>query len=177
MAISSIYKGVVIMITLKEINKAITNTIKAALINTEFEGVEIIPEDTKEALKKETDGSVINVTRPSIKVTFDNGQSAKFNSQLKERTLPVRVYFFAKDRYKSKLDNLAMQDLLENAFLEDVKVTDTFYMPITSEEGVQSSTTDGVLQSTFDLYSLEEIYDDSNLENIEELNFNLNLEE
>lgn len=163
------------MVTLKQINKAINNTVKSALVDTEFVNVEIVSEDTTEALKKETDGSYINVIRPSIKVTFDTTQSGKINSQLKERTLPVRVYFFAKDKNKPKLDNLAMQDLLENVFLEDVKVTDTFYMPIA--EDIECSTTDGVLQVTFDLYSLEEIYDDSNLEPIEELNFNLNLEE
>lgn len=165
------------MITLKQINKAINNTIKSALVNTEFDDVEIISEDTAEALKKETDGSYINVIRPSIKVTFDTTQSGKFNSQLKERNLPVRVYFFAKDKNKPKLDNLAMQDLLENIFLEDVKVTDIFYMPIAEDGDIECSTTDGVLQVAFDLYSLEEIYDDSNLEPIEELNFNLNLEE
>lgn len=165
------------MITLKQINKAINNTIIAALVDSDFADVPIVSEDTTEALKKGEDGTCINVIRPSIKVTFDNVQSGKFNSQLKERTLPVRIYFFAKDKYKPKLDNLAMQDIIENAFLEDVQVTPSFFMPISNDEGVQSDITDGVLQSTFELYSLEEIYDDSNLENIEELNFNLNLEE
>ncbi|EHI98042.1 hypothetical protein CDLVIII_1343 [Clostridium sp. DL-VIII] len=165
------------MITLKQINKAINNVIQAALVNTEFADVQVRTEDTKEDIKKDVDGSYINAIRPSIKVTFDTIQAGKFNSQLKERTLPVRVYFFAKDRYKPKLDNLAMEDLLVNTFLEDVKVTDTFYMPIAEDGEIQCSTTDGVLQVTFELYSLEEIYDDSNLENIEELNFNLNLKE
>lgn len=86
------------MVTLKQINKAINNTLKSALANTEFVDVEIVSEDTTEALKKETDGSYINVIRPSIKVTFDTTQSGKFNSQLKERTLPVRVYFLQKIR-------------------------------------------------------------------------------
>ncbi len=165
------------MITLKQINKALNNTIQAALLNTEFADVEVRTRDTKEAIKKDTDGSYINVERPSIKVIFDTTKSGKFNSQLKEQTLPVRVYFFAKDRDRPKLDNLAMQDILVNTFLEDVKITDTFYMPIAEDGEIQCSTTDGVLQITFDLYSLEEIYDDSNLEPIEELNFNLNLEE
>ena len=66
---------------------------------------------------------------------------------------------------------------MENAFLEDVKITDTFYMPINEDEDIQCSITDGVLQVTFELYSLEEIYDDSNLENIEDLNFNFYLKE
>lgn len=69
------------MVTLKQINKAINNTVKSALVDTEFVDVEIVSEDTTEALKKETDGSYINVIRPSIKVTFDTTQSGKFNSQ------------------------------------------------------------------------------------------------
>jgi hypothetical protein len=153
------------MITLTQINKGINDTIYAALVGTGFEGVKIIAEDTTE------------ITRPSLKVMLPSTQTGRFNNILKERTLTVRVYFFAKDRYKYKLDNLKMQDILENAFLEDVKVTDTFYMPLISEEGVESIVTDTVLECSFDLYSLEEIYDDSNLEPIEELNFNLNLEE
>ena len=165
------------MITLKQINKAINNTIEAALVDTEFSDVKIISENLQEAFKSDGDGTYINVIRPSIKVTFDTTQAGKFNSQLKERILPVRIYFFAKDRYKPKLENLAIQDILENTFLEDVKITDTFYMPINEDGDIQCSITDGVLQVTFELYSLEEIYDDSNLENIEELNFNLNLEE
>lgn len=165
------------MITLKQINKAINNTIKAALVDTEFSNVPLISDDLKEGYKVDGDGAYINVIRPSIKVTFDTTQSGKFNSQLKERILPVRIYFFAKDRYKPKLENLAIQDILENTFLEDVKITDTFYMPINEDGDIKCSTTDGVLQVTFELYSLEEIYDDSNLENIEELNFNLNLDE
>lgn len=165
------------MITLKQINKAINDTIEAALADTEFANIRRMSEDVEEAFEKKEDGSHIDVKRPSIKVTFDSRQSGKFNSQLKERTLPVRVYFFAKDRYNPKPENLAMEDLLVNTFLEDVKVTDTFYMPIAEDGEIQCSTTDGVLQVTFELYSLEEIYDDSNLEPIEELNFNLNLKE
>lgn len=165
------------MITLKQINKAINDTITAALVDTEFSDVKIISEDSKEGFKTDGEQTYINIIRPSIKVTFDTSQAGKFNSQLKERILPVRIYFFAKDRYNPKLENLAIQDILENAFLEDVKITDTFYMPINEDEDIQCSITDGVLQVTFELYSLEEIYDDSNLENIEDLNFNFYLKE
>lgn len=40
------------MVTLKQINKAINNTVKFALVDTEFVDVEIVSEDTTEALKK-----------------------------------------------------------------------------------------------------------------------------
>ena len=163
------------MITLKQINKAINDTIKGALSDTNFSDVPIISEDTQEALKKGPDGSTNSVIRPSIKVKLERSKTEKFNSCNKERTLTVRVYFFARDRNKYKLDNLEMQDIIENAFLEDVKVTDTFYMPIL-EDGVDSGVTDSVLQCSFDLYSIEEIVDTTIYEPMEELNLNLEFE-
>jgi len=156
------------MITLIQINKGINETIENALVNTDLADVPIKPEDTKEVFKKETDGSTISVTRPSIKVQLEKDNTGKLNSCTKERTLTVRVYFFAKDRYKYRVDNLKMRDILVNAFLEDIKITDTFYMPIT-EDGVECSVTDSVLQCSFDLYSLEEIVDTTEYEPMEEL--------
>jgi len=148
-----------------QINKAINNTIQSALVGTDFAGLELVAKDFTE------------IQRPSLRIMFDNTKTGKFNSQLKERNLTVRLYFFAKDKNKYKLDNLKMQDILENTFLEDIQVTDTFYLPITSEDGVESDVVDTVLQCSFDVYSLEEIYDDSALENIEDLNLKLKIEE
>lgn len=156
----------VLIITLIQINKAINNVITNALANTEFKDVEVNPSDLKDS-----------IPRPSLRVVFDNTKTGRFNSQLKERNLTVRLYFYAKDKNKYKIDNLKMQDILENAFLEDIKVTDVFYMPITSEEGVESDVVDTVLQCSFDVYSLEEIYDDSALEPMEDLNLKLKIEE
>jgi len=158
---------------LPQIIKAINRTIEDALIDTDFGDVGLVPFDTKEVLKKEADGSVTSILRPSIKVQLEKGKSGKFNSCNKERNLTVRIYFFAKDRYKYKIDNLKMQDIIENAFLEDIKVTDTFYLPIVSEDGVESEVVDTVLQCSFDLYSLENIYNDSALEDMTELNLKL----
>jgi hypothetical protein len=165
------------MIKVSQIHTAINTTIENALIGTDFSEVEIISEDVRSGYQSEDDVNGISVIRPSLRVTFDTSESTKFNGQLKERTLPVRIYFFCKDRYKYKADNLAMQDIMENAFLEDVQVTPSFFMPLADDGNVQCSTTDGVLQIAFDLYSLEEIYDDSNLEPIEDLIFNLELKE
>lgn len=165
------------IIKLSQIHAAINDTITNALVGTDFSQVTIYSEDEKSAFQSNTDGTVTALLRPSLRITFDSTQAGKFNSQLKERNLTVRIYFFAQDKYKYKKDNLKMQDLIENAFLEDVQVTPSFFMPISNEEGVQSQIIDTVLECSFDLYSLEEIYDDSALEPIEELNFNLNLEE
>jgi hypothetical protein len=156
------------MITLKQINTAIIDTIKTALVGTDMSTVSLKAEDITEPIK-----------RPSIKVQLENDLTGKFNSCNKERTLTVRVYFFAKDRYKYKLDNLEMQEILENAFLDYVKVTDTFYMPIT-DDGMSFQVTDSVLNGSFDLYSIEEIPDSINAdesdETMNELDLNLNYE-
>jgi len=152
------------MITLIQINKAINIMIENALIDTSLSDVEIKPEDDV------TD----KTPRPYLKVQIED-KTKKFDSQNKERTLTCRVYFFAKNRYKYRIDNFKMQDILENAFLEDVKVTDTFLMPVT-EDGVDSNVIDTVLVSSFDLYSMEEIEDLTEYEPMEELNLNLEYE-
>lgn len=107
---------------------------------------------------------------------METNKTGKLNYKNKERTLPIRVYFFAENRLKYRIDNLKMQDILENAFLEDVKVTDTFYMPIT-ENGIYSSIVDTVLEVSFDLYSIEEIEDTTEYEIMDELDINLEIEE
>jgi hypothetical protein len=112
------------------------------------------------------------IKRPSIKISMEDDKSSKFNNCNKERTLTVRVYFFAKDKNKYKIDNLNMEDIIQNAFLNDVKVTDTFYMPIT-EDGINCTTIDTVLECSFDLYSLEEIPDNTEYELMEELDFTM----
>lgn len=152
------------IVTFIQINKAINDTIESALVDTEFNGVPLKDEEVTE------------IVRPSLKVKIEDSKGGKFNSCNKERTLTVRVYFFAKDRYKYKKDNLKMRELIENAFIEDVKVTDTFYMPITSEEGVTSDVVDTVLECSFDLYSIEEIVDTTEYEPMEELHLNLDYE-
>lgn len=154
------------MIKLNDIRDAINKTIINALAETKFDGIKPTAIDY-------TDG----IPRPSLRVIFDGAKTGKFNRQLKERTLTIRVYFYAKNKDKYRDDNIEMQDIIENAFLEPIKVSDTFYMPIVSEDGVSSEVIDTVLECSFDLYSLEEIYDDSDLEPMEELNINLNYEE
>ena len=91
------------MITLLEINKAINNKIEHALADSEFKTVPIIAGDLSEP-----------IVRPSLKVFLEDGTTGKFNSCMKERTLTVRVYFFATDLKKYKIENTKVQDLIEN---------------------------------------------------------------
>lgn len=147
------------MITLLEINKAINNKIKEALKDTEFKNVPMAAEDIKEP-----------IVRPSLKVAIENSTNGKFNSNCREKNLTCRVYFFAKDRNKYKIDNSKMQDLIENAFLEDLQVTESFYIPI---EKVESEVSDTVLISSFNLYSIELLPDTDINEPMENLNIKL----
>lgn len=147
------------MVTLLEINKAINNKIEKALVGTDFKLVPIIAEDISEP-----------IVRPSLKVAIENSTNGKFNANCREKNLTCRVYFFAKDRNKYKMDNSKMQDLIENAFLEDLKVAENFYIPI---EEVESNVSDTVLICNFDLYSVELLPDTDSSELMESLNIKL----
>lgn len=151
------------MITLIQINQAINSRIEEALTGSEFSVVGIVPEDLSEP-----------IIRPSIKVAIEDSTNGKFNSVCRERTLTCRVYFFAKDRYKYKLDNLMMRDLLENAFLDDLQVIEGFYIPI---DNVTSEVSDTVLICSFDLYAIELLPETDANEPMENLNINLRKEE
>ncbi|KEZ85551.1 hypothetical protein IO99_13730 [Clostridium sulfidigenes] len=147
------------MITLLEINKAINKKIKEALKGTEFSSVPLLAEDISEP-----------IVRPSLKVAIENSTNGKFNSNCREKNLTCRVYFFAKDRNKYKMDNSKMQDLIETAFLEDLQVTESFYIPI---EEVESEVSDTVLISSFNLYSIELLPDTDISEPMEILKINI----
>lgn len=153
------------MVTLIEINKAINNKIKEALAGTDFNTVPLLAEDISEP-----------IIRPSLKVAIENSTNGMFNANCREKNLTCRVYFFAKDRYKYKIDNSKMQDLMENAFLDGIKFNDNFYIPI---EEVESEVVDSVLICSFDLYLVELIPEPTVspigelIELMEELDFNL----
>ena len=156
------------MITLLEINKAINEKIKHALTNTEFTTVPIIASDLSEP-----------IVRPSLKIIFDDGTTGKFNSCMKERTLTVRVYFFATDLKKYKLENAKMQDLIENEFLTSIKVSNTFYIDV---DEVEVTVSDTVLICSFNIETLESIPETIinngiEYENIESLDVNLKIKE
>ena len=151
------------MITLLEINKAINNKIKHALADSEFSSVPIIASDLSEP-----------IVRPSIKVFLEDGNTGKFNSCMKERTLTVRVYFFATDLKKYKIENTKVQDLIENEFLTPIKVTDTFYIDV---DEVEANTSDTVLICSFNIETLEDIPEIIIDDGVEyEMMENLNLE-
>ena len=156
------------MITLLELNKAINEKIIHALADSEFSTVPIIASDLSEP-----------IVRPSLKVFLEDGTTGKFNSCMKERALTVRVYFFATDLKKYKIENTKVQDLIENEFLTPIKVTDTFYIDV---DEVEANTSDTVLICSFNIETLEDIpeiiIDDGvEYEMMENLNLSIESEE
>lgn len=128
------------MITLLEINKAINSKIENALLSTDFKNVKIVAQDLAEP-----------VIRPCIKVEIESCKSSRL-AYFKEKSLICRIYYFASDRNKYKIENAKMGDILENAFLDDLKVKEGFLIPI---DEVELYVTDTVLVCSFDLYTAE----------------------
>lgn len=144
------------MLTLLEMNVAINDTIKAALVGTDFESVPL-------QLEYESDIAI----RPSIKVAIESLKTTKVNSNSREKTLTTRVYFFATDLYKYKADFSKMQALLENTLLDGLYVGET-YIPIT---GLDSEVIDATLKLSFDLYVVELLPDTETSELMENLEY------
>lgn len=145
------------MLTVWELNKAVVDKIKTALADTNFSTVSMVGEDVLEPIE-----------RPSLKVCIEDSQNGKFNASCREKTITFRIYYFAKDRHEYKIENAEMQDILENAFLEDLEVTEGFFIPI---ESVDSEVSDTVLICSFDLYIVELLPDTDTSEPMEELEY------
>lgn len=140
------------MITYESILRKITGKL------TEMTGnkIEVVAEDFSES-----------IIRPSFKIDIDS-TAAKFNAELMERGVTCRIYYFARDRTKYKLDNLKMQQKLEKAFFDKLEVEKGFFIFI---EELEFETTDTVLICSFNFTLLEDSEQESeeNYENMEEL--------
>lgn len=150
------------MITIKDINKAIVTQVTTGLANTEYNNIKFTSTDITE-----------EIVRPCFYFTpgADNkiGMATK---SLKERSLEVNLFYFAKDRAKNKLDLLTMQDYLENIFLNEIVVNGSFYFGV-DEISFETFTKDGYMIATIQLYSLEEVEIVDTSELMEELNLNM----
>ncbi len=127
------------MISLCEIHKSLVK-----LLETEFSiplSADVWAQDFQETLQ-----------RPSLKMILENGTARKYNSLSKERILLYRIYFFAANAQKPKLENMDVQEKLENLFLDGIFVKDDFHIPI---DNLEFETTDGVLVCTFQLRTIE----------------------
>ncbi|MFL0251254.1 DUF6838 family protein [Clostridium neuense] len=149
------------MITLKVISKAIATQIKQGLINTSYSTVDFSSTDIKEEIK-----------RPCFYIDFFKNKTGKFNASNKERTLTTKLYYFATNIRKCKLELMEIQDLLENMFLEGLKVNDNFIVNIDDGIEFDIDKQNGFLAATFDLYTVEEIPEDESIPYMDSLQIN-----
>lgn len=104
--------------------------------------------------------------RPSVRTSIDNLKTSAFMQSMKERNFIVRIYYFSKNREKNKIELLAIQEKLEEAFFSHLKIKGAFFIYI---DEIIFNVTDGILIGEFEVRTLEEILNDINTENMEEL--------
>lgn len=147
------------MITYNQIHKALNKKIENALLNTFDYAVPLVAKDISEP-----------IIRPSVKMILEDSNFGKFNEKCKERTLTCNVYFFAKNREKPNYENMIIREVLESAFIEELQVTETFFIPI---DNIKFLVSDGVLNMSFDLYTIELLPDNDTNENMEDVVLNM----
>ena len=130
------------MISLKALNQAVCERYRQALKNTGT-GAPLLAEDVRAP-----------IVRPSGKVELEDGTDARLLAFGRERTVTFRLYYFASDRDRPKLENLAVRQAIGEVFLDGITVEDT-YLGI--DEGLSFTVTDGVLVATLDLTITEPV--------------------
>ena len=130
------------MISLQNLNRAVCDLYRQAL---ERAGVDapLLAEDVSAP-----------IVRPSGKVELEDGADVRLLSSGRERTVTFRLYYFAADRQRPKLENLAVRQALGETFLDGITVEDLY---LSIDEGLSFTVTDGVLAATLDLTLTEPI--------------------
>lgn len=146
--------------TMKELNGAVCALVKEAVKASGLEA-ELVAEDLSAPFR-----------RPCIKVELEESGDTLAIRHRVEQTAAFRIYFFAADQYRPKLDNLAMRQALSDAFRGGIPVgEDTVPM----DEGLSFTVADGVLTASMEL-ALDQLYtpgDEEAAERMEELRQNL----
>lgn len=130
------------MISLLSLNKAVCDRYRQALEDAGTDAP---------LLAEDVSGPII---RPSGKVELEDGADARLLASGRERAVTFRLYYFASDKDRPKMENLAVRQAVGEAFLDGLTVEDT-YLGI--DEGVSFTVTDGVLVGTLDLTLTEPI--------------------
>ena len=130
------------MSSLLSLNRAVCDLYRQALQNAGT-GAPLLAEDVSAP-----------IIRPSGKVELEDGVEARLLASGRERTVTFRLYYFASDKDRPKLENLAVRQAIGEAFLDGITVEDTY---IGIDEGVSFTVTDGVLVATLDLTLTEPI--------------------
>lgn len=153
--------GVIIIVTLKDINLAIVTQVTEALGATIYKDVKFSSTDIVE-----------EIIRPCFYIDFLKNKTNLMLQNAKERNLELQLFYFAKNRTKSKIEVLEMQDLLSEIFITSLKVTEDFYISVHGCE-FDVNKKDGYLILNLDLYVLEEL-EEEGTELLEELESKIN---
>ena len=130
------------MISLQSLNQAVCDRYRQALDHAGT-AAPLLAEDVS--------GPII---RPSGKVELEDGTDARLLDSGRERTVTFRLYYFAANKDRPKMENLAVRQAVGEACLAGITVEDT-YLGI--DEGISFTVTDGVLVATLDLTITEPI--------------------
>lgn len=122
--------------TLLEVNRAVCALVEQAAARSGT-GAELSAEDLSRP-----------ILRPSVKIDLEESREAAAVEDRVEVEVTFRIYFFARDRSRPKLDNLAMRQALGRASRDGVPVGEDV-VPI--DEGLLFTVTDGVLEAALDL--------------------------
>ena len=122
--------------TLLEVNRAVCALAEQAAARSGT-GAELSAEDLSRP-----------ILRPSVKVDLEESREAAAGEDRGEGEATFRIYFFARDRSRPKLDNLAMRQALGMAFRDGIPVGEDV-IPI--DEGLSFTVTDGVLEAALEL--------------------------
>lgn len=122
--------------TLLEVNRAVCALAEQAAARSGT-GAELSAEDLSRP-----------ILRPSVKVDLEESREAAAVEDRVEVEATFRIYFFARDRSRPKLDNLAMRQALGMAFRDGIPVGEDV-IPI--DEGLSFTVTDGVLEAALEL--------------------------
>ena len=87
------------MISLQAVNRAICARYQTAL-DAAGTGAKLVAEDVSKP-----------IIRPRGKVELEDGSDTRLLASGRERTVTFRLYYFAKDRDRPKLENLAVRIL------------------------------------------------------------------
>ncbi|MBB6218185.1 hypothetical protein HNQ80_004325 [Anaerosolibacter carboniphilus] len=127
------------MVTLKDITAA---------VNTKIE--ENFPE-----IKIETRDITEGFDRPSFFTDIDYARKGSFMDSAVERSMTVRIHYFASNRNKHRLELLDVQEKLEDMFFQTLEIKDQFIVHIneTNVEKLEG----GIIEFSFDINYIEEL--------------------
>ena len=143
------------MVNYKDIDRAV-----ALRLKNRFPNIDITSKDIEEG-----------ISRPSFFIDFRMINAEDFMHESLERSIPITVYFFPREKEKNKIELLEKENDLQILFLEDnILAIDEFTKA--EIEAIEFEKVDKVLQCRFDI-NLFESYEREDTELVmEDLEFN-----